>query len=224
MTAAPPPLICAAGAQLSTPAGRPLLRLADWRLEGGAQLAITGASGCGKSTLLQAIAGLHPLSGGSLEVCGLALSSASPAARARLRAQKVGLVMQGLNLLPALSAIENVALGAIYSGIDPAEVLRRARGLLDAVGLADRARDRPAALSLGEQQRVAVARALVHGPALVLADEPTASLDPAGAAALISLLAAFCAERGAGLLLVTHDPTLAARLPAQRDLGAWRAA
>ena len=219
------PLVHARGVQLRTADGaRPLLRSLDWRVEAGAAVAVTGPSGCGKSTLLQAIAGLHPIAAGELRVCGRALHTAGAGERARLRATAVGLVLQNLNLLPALTALENIALGGIYSDVPRDELRRRAGVLLEAVGLGGRGGARPAALSLGEQQRIAIARALVHGPALVLADEPTASLDRAAGAQLVSLIMELCGQRAAALLLVTHDPAIAALLPAGLHLPDWAVA
>ena len=207
--------------RLQTPTGAPLLHIAVLDLPPGAALGLHGPSGCGKSTLLRVIAGLEPAAAGEVWVAGAPLHALPPAARAALRAARLGFIPQGLHLHPGLSALENVLLGGIFGSHTTEESEARparARALLAALGLAARADAPPAALSLGEQQRVAVARALVHRPALVLADEPTASLDLRAAQAVIDVLQALCAEQGAALLLVSHDPRALDALPARRDL------
>ncbi|MFM2246520.1 MAG: hypothetical protein RL071_2594 [Pseudomonadota bacterium] len=204
-----------------TPTGAPLLDIAALDLPPGAALGLHGPSGCGKSTLLRVIAGLEPAAAGEVWVAGAPLHALRPADRAALRAARLGFIPQGLHLHPALSALENVLLGGVFAPHTPEERQARparARALLAALGLGARADAPPAALSLGEQQRVAVARALVHRPALVLADEPTASLDLRAAQAVIDVLQALCAEQGAALLLVSHDPRALDALPARRDL------
>lgn len=215
------PALSLRGLQIQTPAGAPLLSLPVLELAPGAALGLHGPSGCGKSTLLRVIAGLEPVAAGEVWVAGAPVHALHRDARAALRAARLGIIPQGLHLHPGLSAVENVLLGGIFvdtSLHERRDQPARARALLSALGLGGRADASPAALSLGEQQRVAVARALVHRPALVLADEPTASLDLAAAQAVIDLLQGLCAEQGAALLLVSHDPRALAALPAQQAL------
>lgn len=186
----------------------PLLRLAA-----GEKAALVGPSGSGKSTLLLLIAGIARPSGGSIRVNGTQLELLGEAALDRFRAQQIGFVFQSFNLLPGFSAQENV-LAAMQFGrvIPPAERRARAARLLTQVGLGHRLHHKPGQLSSGEQQRVAIARALANRPTLVLADEPTASLDRANTEHVFALLSDVCREHGAGLLLSTHDPELAGRL------------
>jgi putative ABC transport system ATP-binding protein len=185
----------------------------DLDLAAGEFVVLLGPSGSGKSTLLNILGGLDVPTAGSVCFRDHDLSAADDALRTAYRRDHVGFVFQFYNLLPGLTALENVAVVAYIARapMPPAEAL-------SLVGLADRASHFPSQLSGGEQQRVAVARALVHRPALVLADEPTASLDLRAAQAVIDVLQALCAEQGAALLLVSHDPRALDALPARRDL------
>ncbi|MDJ0852284.1 MAG: ABC transporter ATP-binding protein, partial [Myxococcota bacterium] len=171
-------------------------------LAGREQVALHGRSGCGKTTLLHLIAGILRPDAGRILVADEEITAHREADRDRLRGKLVGYVFQSFNLLAAYSALENVLL-AMHFGADEDE--DRARHLLERVGLADRMHYRPAQLSLGQRQRVAVARALANRPALVLADEPTGNLDPANAASALTLLRETAGEMGAALLLVSHD-------------------
>ena len=176
----------------------------------GRSLAITGPSGCGKSTLLGLIGGLDTPSCGRVVVGPHELSSMSDADRSRVRRTELGFVFQSDNLLPFLTATENVSLQlAIHEAAGGWE---RSRALLDALGLADRADHLPDQLSGGQRQRVAVARALVHRPRMILADEPTGSLDDATSAVLLDVLLGAQQAAGATLIVVTHDEAVAARL------------
>lgn len=190
-----------------------VLRGVDLELDEGHSLAILGPSGSGKSTLLQLIGGLDTPTSGSVQLGGEDLSALDEAGLARVRGQDVGFVFQFHHLLPQCSALENVLVPSL---VHPAEVREaapeRARQLLHRVGLGERMDHRPAALSGGECQRVAVVRALVHRPRLVVADEPTGSLDPRSAVALGDLLLEACSEQGAALVTVTHSRELAARM------------
>ncbi|MFM8980931.1 MAG: ABC transporter ATP-binding protein [Planctomycetia bacterium] len=186
----------------------------------GEQLAVTGASGSGKTTLLNVVAGLLPADEGEVEVGGEAMTGRTEAARDRLRARHVGIVFQAFHLLPGLTALENVALGMTFRPAQGAPARVAARAALQRVGLGDRLHHLPGQLSTGQQQRVAIARALAGSPTLVLADEPTASRDPARAAACLELLTGFCSERGAALLVVSHDPAVLARFPRRLALSA----
>ena len=181
----------------------------------GAFVAVLGPSGSGKTTLLQCLSGLDDIDSGSVEIDGEDVHRMSDARRAAQRARLMGFVFQSLNLIPVFSATENVELPLLLNGSSPAEARRKAEATLDRVGLTRRLGHRPDELSGGEQQRVAVARALAARPALVWADEPTGSLDTANAAEVVELLAELHAE-GMTLVLVTHDATVAAR--AQRRL------
>jgi putative ABC transport system ATP-binding protein len=185
--------------------GRPLVVLKEVSLavEAGGFLAIVGPSGCGKTTLLGLLAGLDLPSGGSVALDGTDLSALSEDGRARLRGEKIGFVFQTFQLIPTLTAQENVEV--------PLELARRARELLARVGLAGREHHYPAQLSGGEQQRVAIARAFANRPSLLLADEPTGNLDADTGARIIELLVELNRESGTTIVLATHDAELAAR-------------
>ena len=176
----------------------------------GSSLAITGPSGCGKSTLLGLIAGLERPSAGRVSIGGREISSLPEAVRARVRRHELGLVFQSDNLLPFLTAIENVSLQ--LSLHDPSEGNARSLELLAELGLADEASKFPDQLSGGQRQRIAVARSLIHRPSLIVADEPTGSLDAQSAVGVVDLLLAAQRASGATLVLVTHEPNVARRL------------
>jgi putative ABC transport system ATP-binding protein len=180
----------------------------------GEAVAIVGASGSGKSTLLGLLAGLDHASGGHVSLCGRPLEQLDEDDRAALRSGRVGFVFQSFQLLPTLTALENVLLPLELGG-DHGEDARspreRAADALDRVGLAERAGHYPRQLSGGEQQRVAIARAFAPGPEILFADEPTGNLDEATGARIIDLLFALRADSNAALVLVTHDRALAGR-------------
>ena len=179
-------------------------------VEAGEWVAVTGPSGSGKSTLLGLVAGLDAPSGGSVWIDGVDVSARSEAELARVRNEKVGIVFQSFNLIPTLTAQENVEV-PLYVGPHRRQAKQRAAAMLARVGLADRAGHRPHQLSGGQQQRVAIARALVTGPAVVVADEPTGNLDAATSAAVLDLFAELRRDLGLTLFVVTHDPEVAAR-------------
>lgn len=188
----------------------------------GDTLAITGASGSGKSTLLGLLAGLDLATSGDIQLLGRRLNGLDEDARARLRAGRVGFVFQSFQLLPALTALENVLLPLELAARPDAR--ERAAHWLARVGLTDRAGHTPRQLSGGEQQRVALARAFATDPAVVFADEPTGNLDADTGARIIDLLWDLNASAGTTLLLVTHDPVLAARCRRRLHLVAGRVA
>jgi len=175
------------------------------------QCALTGQSGSGKSTLLHVISGIMRPDAGRVLVDGIDITRLGEAATDRLRADKLGLVFQQFNLLPGFTALENVLVAMSFGSGKPDR--RRAGDLLASVGLAHRFDHRPAELSIGQQQRVAVARALANRPRAILADEPTASIDTAHQDQVIDLLKDTCTEQGVALLVVTHAPEVAARFP-----------
>lgn len=179
----------------------------------GRTAAIVGASGSGKSTLLGLLAGLDLPTHGTVRLFGEDVYAHDEDGRARLRAKKIGFVFQSFQLLPHLTALENVLLPLELLGQTPggADATQAARAMLDRVGLSQRASHYPKTLSGGEQQRVALARAFVTQPPLLLADEPTGSLDARTGAAVIDLMFALNAEQGSTLVLVTHEAALAAR-------------
>ena len=179
-------------------------------IPGGSFTAIVGRSGSGKSTLLQLAAGIDRPTAGEVFVEGQPLSRLSDDALTRLRRERVGIVYQFFHLLPTLDVRENVALPLLLEGVPERDALARADTLLAQVELMPRARARPHMLSGGEMQRAAVARALVHEPALVLADEPTGNLDTRSAARVVELLSTLAREHRATLVLVTHSPEAAA--------------
>jgi len=176
---------------------------------GGEMVAVVGPSGSGKSTLLNLLGALDRPSGGEVLVDGRALSTLDDAALTRLRRERIGLVFQFFNLMPLLSAIENVALPLLLNGTARRDAERRAGELLERVGLPHRGGHRPDEMSGGEMQRVAIARALAIAPKVILADEPTGNLDSASGAEVLKLLRGATAD-GCALVMVTHDPKAAA--------------
>lgn len=187
----------------------------------GEHVLLTGGSGSGKSTLLQLIAGLIEPGEGEARVAGRAIHALHGAARDRFRGRSIGMIFQTFNLLHGFSALENVMAALMFSDVPAREHRGRAMDLLKALGI-ERTGAQPSQLSIGQQQRVAVARAVACSPALVLADEPTASLDPENAGAAMDLIQSTCRERGAALLCVSHDPAMAARFDRRESLSALR--
>ncbi len=186
------------------------LRGVGLRVDRGEFVAIVGPSGCGKTSLLNCLAGLETEYEGEVFLAGVPLRDLKDAQRAVLRARTTGFIFQSFNLLPTLSALENVELPLLITGTRGGEARRRAREILGAVGLDDRLDHRPAALSGGQQQRVAIARALVGQPAIVWADEPTGNLDSDSAAEIIALIERLNRENGQTFVIVTHAADVAA--------------
>ncbi|GGF88630.1 ABC transporter [Azorhizobium oxalatiphilum] len=202
--------------------GQPALAIPELELEAGARVAVTGPSGCGKTTLLNMLTGLECVRHGHVAWAGTDLASLGEGPRDRWRAAHVGLVMQDFHLFPGLSALDNVLLPQRLSRWRlPAGLADEARRLLDRVGLPD-PRQKAETLSRGQMQRVAVARALLARPDILVADEPTASLDAEAGAAVADLLLALADETGATLIVATHDPRLAGRLTRTLRLDAGR--
>jgi putative ABC transport system ATP-binding protein len=185
----------------------------DLEIARGDYVAIVGPSGSGKSTLLQLLGGLDRPTGGVVRFEGKDLSAAPDSELARLRLRTIGFIFQQFNLIPTLTAQQNVEVALAPTGVKTAAREQRARELLDLVGLGQRATHLPSQLSGGEQQRVAVARALANDPPVLLADEPTGNLDSATGQELISLLARLNGERGITVVLITHDRSIAESLP-----------
>ena len=186
----------------------------------GEALGVSGESGAGKTTLLHVIAGILPADEGTVTIAGEPMTGLSESARDRLRARHIGYVFQTFNLMPSLSALENVELGMTFRPRVGAAPALAAKAALERVGLGVRLRHRPHQLSVGQQQRVAIARALAGRPALVLADEPTSNLDAANGRACLALLREFAAESNAALLVVSHDPAVLGALPRSLALAA----
>ena len=191
--------------------------LPDLQIAAGESVAITGPSGCGKSTLLNLIAGLRCADKGEVTVAGTDLTSLSPAQLDRHRGAHCGMVFQTFHLLTPFTAIENVAIGLRFGARKRTRARQRASEVLCRVGLSDRLHARPDQLSVGERQRVAIARAIAGGADILLADEPTGSLDPETGREIFTLLREVASENGRTLLMVTHDPALAADLPRNFD-------
>ncbi|KOX16599.1 MULTISPECIES: ABC transporter ATP-binding protein [unclassified Streptomyces] len=192
-------------------AGRTILRGVDLSVGPGESVAITGPSGCGKSTLLSCLSGLLEPTGGSITLDGQALTGVSAGQRAGVRLRSIGMVYQFGELLPELSPLENVALPALMAGASAGETYTRAQALLDELGVGHVAAGETGVISGGERQRTAVARALIGNPRLVLADEPTGALDGEAALAVADLLFALPQQRSCSLVVVTHNPEIAAR-------------
>ena len=181
----------------------------DLTIERGEMVAIMGPSGCGKTTLLNTLSGLDSFDSGLVMIEGTSLAEMSDRARTDYRARRMGFVFQSFNLLPVISAVENVEMPLLVSGVRPAEARTRALESLERVGLANRASHRPMQLSGGQIQRVTIARALVNDPALVWADEPTGNLDVGSSTEVLGLMQHLNQERGQTLVIVTHDPLVA---------------
>jgi len=197
-------------------AGREVLRLAHWSVRQGEHWLIIGASGSGKSTLLHILAGIVKPSAGSVSVAGQDFSTLPPARLDRFRGRNIGIVFQRMHLIPSLSVLGNLVLAQYLAGSK--QDAREALALLASVGLADAAGRRPQALSVGETQRAAVARAVVNKPRLILADEPTSNLDDANAAAALELLRAQANSCSATLVIATHDMRIRDRFEHQINL------
>ncbi|WP_110240523.1 ABC transporter ATP-binding protein [Nocardioides gilvus] len=190
----------------------PALRGASLHLEAGESTALMGASGSGKSSLLHCLAGVLVPDTGDVHLDGVALSGLKDRDRSRLRLERIGVVFQHGDLVPELTVIENVALPLQLLGVKRAEARRRAQDLLAELGVADVADRRTSTVSGGQAQRAAVARAVVHEPAVVLADEPTGALDSLNAEAVMDALTTLVRRTGAALLVVTHDNLVASHL------------
>jgi len=176
----------------------------------GEFVAVMGPSGCGKSTLLHLLGGLDRPTGGKVTIDGTALVDMKDDDLAKLRRRRIGFVFQFYNLIPVLNAAENAALPVTLDGVKPAEAKKRSIEWLKKFGLGERLNSRPHQLSGGQQQRVAIARALAADPALILADEPTGNLDTRAADEIAALLARVSKEFGRAVVMVTHDPRIAA--------------
>jgi putative ABC transport system ATP-binding protein len=198
------------GLAKSWPGGAPLFEAIDLAVAAGEFVAILGESGAGKSTLLNIVAGLDRADRGVVRVAGTDVTAMDDDALARWRRRHVGFVFQSFHLLPYLTVEENAGLPLLLNGVAADERRQRARAALEAVGMAGHADRKPGSLSGGEMQRVAVARAVVHRPSLVLADEPTGNLDEANAAATMESLRAAVKREGAAGILVTHSAVAAA--------------
>jgi len=179
------------------------------RIGAGEMIAIMGPSGCGKTTLLNVLSGIDEPTSGEVDINGKSLFSVSDDERSRMRAEYLGFIFQDFNLLPVLSAVENVELPLLLLGKSANDARTTALDALSAVGLSDRSDHRPSELSGGQQQRVAIARAIVHNPAVVLCDEPTGNLDSKTSNNVMSLLKSINQKMGTTFLLVTHDSSIA---------------
>lgn len=186
----------------------PALRGVNFAVERGDMVAIMGPSGCGKTTLLNCLSGLDTIDEGQILIAGSDLAVMSDNARTDYRARNMGFVFQFYNLLPVLSAAENVELPLLVSGVKPKEARERAITILDRVGLKDWASQRPAELSGGQRQRVTIARALVNEPAIVWADEPTGDLDSETADDVMNLMIELNRTQKQTFVIVTHDPRI----------------
>jgi putative ABC transport system ATP-binding protein len=189
----------------------PILDIPRFELARGEQVVLVGPSGGGKTTLLNVIAGITTPDSGSVTIDAVDITRLHEVGRDRFRSQKIGFVFQTFNLLPAFTALENVLLGMTFSG-KPVD-RNRACELLGLVGLSHRLYHRPTQLSVGEQQRVAVARALANRPSLLLADEPTANVDVANQQTILDLIRTACRENNISLLMVTHSLEAANQFP-----------
>jgi putative ABC transport system ATP-binding protein len=181
------------------------LRGVSLTVQQGEMVGIMGPSGCGKTTLLNCVSGLDRVNGGSVRIDGVDLASMSDREKTAYRARSMGFIFQTYNLLPVLSAVENVELPLVVSGVGTGQARKQALAALERVGLADRAANWPAQLSGGQRQRVTIARSLVNDPAIVWADEPTGALDSKTANEIIGIMQELNREHGQTFVIVTHD-------------------
>jgi len=195
----------------------PILNVENFSLQRGEQVVLVGESGGGKTTLLNVISGITQPDAGTVKVDGYDLTSMMEAKRDRFRAERIGFVFQTFNLLQAFTALENVMLGMSFAGNSGGKAV--ARDLLEQVGLGHRLNHRPGMLSVGEQQRVAVARSLANQPSLLLADEPTANVDVKNQETILQLIRNACSERDVSLLMVTHSQDVAGQFDRVEKLG-----
>jgi putative ABC transport system ATP-binding protein len=208
------PLICLRGIQKKYQMGKvsvEALRGLDLDIYSGEIVAIMGPSGSGKSSLLNILGLLDAPSVGSYRLAAEEVASLSDRRRSQVRNTQIGFIFQGFNLLPRLTAVENVMLPLVYSTVRKQEHRLRAEAALEIVGLKERIHHRPSELSGGEQQRVAIARSFMHEPSLILADEPTGNLDSKSSAAIIDLIKHLHSERKVTVVMITHDPSVAAQ-------------
>jgi putative ABC transport system ATP-binding protein len=182
------------------------LRGVDLTVDAGEMVAVMGPSGCGKTTLLNCLSGLDDFDAGEITIEGANLRKMNDRTRTKYRAERMGFVFQTYNLLPVITAVENVELPLLVSGVRPTEARKRAEKALWQVGLGERMGHRPGELSGGQRQRVTIARALVNNPAIVWADEPTGNLDSKAAVDILTLMRDLNRQRGQTLVIVTHDP------------------
>jgi putative ABC transport system ATP-binding protein len=187
------------------------LRGVELIVERGEMVAIMGPSGCGKTTMLNCLSGLDEIDSGQVVIDGVVLHDLPDDDRSDYRARNMGFVFQLYNLLPVLSAVENVELPLLVSGVNPSEARRRSMELLELVGLTERAQHLPGELSGGQRQRVTIARALVNQPSIVWADEPTGDLDSETAGEIMDLMCKLNVENGQSFVLVTHSDDVGAR-------------
>lgn len=186
------------------------LRGVDFGVEPGEMVAVMGPSGCGKTTLLNCLSGLDEFDSGEVHIEGANLRQMDDRRRTDYRSRRMGFIFQTFNLLPVLTAVENVELPLLVSGVRPAEARRRSVAALERVGLGERIDHRPAELSGGQRQRVSIARALVNNPAIVWADEPTGNLDSKTTADVMGLIQQLNTEQQQTFVIVTHDPDIGA--------------
>jgi putative ABC transport system ATP-binding protein len=182
------------------------LKGVSWEISPGEAVALMGPSGCGKTTLLNILGGVDHSTGGELMVGDQKLSALSERDLEKYRLHKVGFVFQFFNLIPTLTAVENLELPMLIAGVDAAQRKQRIEGLLQMVGLADKGHKRPEELSGGEQQRVAVALSLANDPALILADEPTGNLDTGNTETITALFLSLAEKYGKTVIMASHDP------------------
>ena len=187
------------------------LRGVDLTIRRSEMVAIMGPSGCGKTTLLNCLSGLDEFDEGEVLIGGESISEMSDRKRTRFRAERMGFIFQTYNLIPVLSAVENVELPLLVAGAKPKEARRQAMSALEAVGIPEQANKRPPEMSGGQQQRVTVARSFVNNPAIVWADEPTGALDSETSKEIVDLLVDLNREQGQTFVLVTHDASVARR-------------
>jgi putative ABC transport system ATP-binding protein len=191
------------------------LREVDWDVAPGEAVAIMGPSGCGKSTLMNLVGGVDRATGGTILIDGMDLTAATERHLEKHRLLKVGFVFQFFNLVPTMTAFENLELPMMVAGLAERECRERARALLEIVGLAEKGNKRPDELSGGEQQRVGVTLALANDPALILADEPTGNLDARNADIISELLVSLARDYGKTVVMVSHDPKSVAHFPVE---------